>query len=182
MTIPRDLKLKQAGDIVLVASTPSQELMKIQSKPVSVQNLKVGKRLDLSTKIGTVSMPCRIDLNMDNVADLSIVLSNDMNEQVVIGFDRGANQYYVDRTKSGKVDFHKDFAARHAAPRFTKDNKMDMTLVIDVASVELFADDGLSVMTEIFFPNKPFNKIQIQSADGAVIKKLDYIKLTSTLK
>jgi fructan beta-fructosidase len=179
MTIPRDLKLKQAGNVVLVASTPSKELMKILSKPISVQNLKIENSLDLSTKIRQVSIPCRIDLVMDKAADLSIVLSNDMGEEVVIGFDQTANQYYIDRTKSGKVDFHKDFAARHVAPRFTTESKMDMTLVIDVASVELFADDGLSVMTEIFFPNKPYNKIHLRSADGAVIRKMNYAQLKS---
>jgi fructan beta-fructosidase len=119
---------------------------------------------------------------MDQAADLSIVLSNEMGEEVVIGYDKGANQFFIDRSKSGKVDFHKDFAARHTAPRFTSSSKMDMTLVIDVASVEMFADDGLSVMTEIFFPNKPYSKINIQSANGAVIKKLDYAKLNGTLK
>ncbi len=182
MTIPRDLQLKQVGSELLVASRPSKELTKIQTKPVTLQNLKVAKTLDLSSKISGASLPCRIDLSMDKAADLSIVFSNDRGEEVVIGYDKGANQYYIDRTKSGKVDFHKEFAARHVAPRFAKSSKMDMTLVIDVASVELFADEGLSVMTEIFFPNEPYNKIQIQSADGALIRKLDYAKLNSTWK
>jgi fructan beta-fructosidase len=182
MTIPRDLKLKQVDGNLLVASRPSKELMKIQAKPVSLQNVKVSKSLDLSTKAGKVSIPCRIDLSMDKAAALSIVLSNDQGEEVVIGYDKTANQYFIDRTRSGKVDFHKEFAARHVAPRFAKNNKMDMTLVIDVASVELFADEGLSVMTEIFFPTKPYNKISIQSADGALIKKLDYARLNSTMK
>jgi fructan beta-fructosidase len=54
---------------------------------------------------------------------------------------------------------------------------MKISLVIDVSSVELFADDGLTVMTELFFPNKPYNQIHIQSADGILIKKLEYKKL-----
>jgi len=79
-------------------------------------------------------------------------------------------------------DFHKDFAARHVAPRLTGKSKTNMTLIIDVSSVELFADDGLTVMTSIFLPNKPYNKMLIQSADGAVIKKLEYIRLNSIWK
>jgi len=45
--------------------------------------------------------------------------------------------------------------------------------VIDESSVELFADDGLSVMTEIFFPSTPYNKANIQAADNT-IKQLQY--------
>ena len=38
----------------------------------------------------------------------SIVLANSMGEEVQIGYDKATNQYFIDRTKSGKVDFQKD--------------------------------------------------------------------------
>ena len=97
----------------------------------------------------------------------------------MIGYDKEQNQFYIDRTKSGKVDFQKDFAAIHTAPRFTNDKKTTLTLVIDVSSVELFADNGLTVMTEIFFPNELYNKIHLQSADNMVINRLEYMDLKS---
>jgi fructan beta-fructosidase len=52
-------------------------------------------------------------------------------------------------------------------------------LIIDNASVELFADDGLSVMTEIFFPNELFSNINIQSANGFTIRSLKYNAMKS---
>jgi fructan beta-fructosidase len=55
-------------------------------------------------------------------------------------------------------------------------------LIIDDASVELFADNGLSVMTEIFFPTVPFSDIHVQSSKGFKIKKLSYIKLKTIWK
>ena len=58
---------------------------------------------------------------------------------------------------------------------------MNISLVIDVSSIELFADDGLTTMTEIFFPTKPYSKILLHREGKAVIKKLEYIKLKSTL-
>jgi len=54
--------------------------------------------------------------------------------------------------------------------------------MIDVSSVELFADDGLTVMTEIFFPNKPYNQLRLQSPGDILIEKLEYIKLKKILK
>jgi fructan beta-fructosidase len=56
---------------------------------------------------------------------------------------------------------------------------MDISLLIDVSSVELFADGGLTVMTEIFFPNKPYSKVSIRSADNALMKKFEYIRLNN---
>jgi levanase/fructan beta-fructosidase len=32
-------------------------------------------------------------------------------------------------------------------------------MILDKTSIELFWDDGLTVMTEIFFLNAPFNQI-----------------------
>lgn len=181
-TVPRDLSLKSVGNNLLVASKPSPELAAIQGKSVSVQKLQINKTLSLSQKVGTVSFPCRVDLRLDQPSDFSIVLSNDLGEQVVIGYDKAANQYFIDRSKSGKIDFNKEFAAKHLAPRFVKGGKIDMTLVIDISSVELFADDGLTVMTEIFFPNKPYNQISLQSASNLLINKIDYAPMKSIWK
>ena len=59
---------------------------------------------------------------------------------------------------------------------------MNVSLVIDVSSVELFADDGLTVMTEIFFPYKPYNKLQLQSTEKVVFKKIEYAALKKRRK
>jgi fructan beta-fructosidase len=181
MTIPRELKLKHVGKDILITSQPVIELSKIQSKPIIVSNLKVNDRIDISGKTGKVNIPCRINLSMDEIKDFSLIVSNDKGEELIIGYDKKQNQYFIDRSKSGKIDFQKDFAARHAAPRFTYNKKMTISLVIDVSSVELFADDGLTVMTEIFFPNKPYSKIHIESTDHCLIKKMEYMNLKSIL-
>ena len=178
-TISRELKLKHSGNDILVASQPVPELSKIQSNRIIAENIQVTKSIDIATKTGKVSLPCNLNLNLEEIKDFSLVLSNDMGEEIVIGYDKKNNQYFIDRTKSGKTDFHKDFAAKHVAPRLTENSKMDISLVIDVSSVELFADDGLTVMTEIFFPNKPYNQIHIQSGDSILIKKLVYAGLSS---
>ncbi len=182
MTIPRELKLKHVGNEILVASQPVTELSKIQSKPIIISNIKIASSIDMAVRTGKVKFPCRINLSLEEGKDFSLIISNDIGEKLVIGFDKKQNNYFIDRTKSGKTDFQKEFAGRHVAPRFTNNRKMNISLLIDVSSVELFADDGLTVMTEIFFPNKPYNQIHIQSPENAVIKKIEYINLKNIRK
>jgi len=119
---------------------------------------------------------------MDSTKDISIILSNNLDEELIIGFDKKQNEYFIDRTRSGKTNFQPDFAARHFAPRFTTNPKMEISLLIDISSVELFADGGLTVMTEIFFPSEPFNQVSIQSTDNALMKHFEYIKLNNIWK
>ena len=169
MTIPRELKLQRAGKEIYVTSEPVAELNKIRSKPVAIQSGKEQK----------ISLPAQVDLNLEKPADFTITLSNDAGEQVTIGYDKNQQQYFIDRTKSGQTSFQKDFAGRHVAQRISKTGHMNLSLIIDVSSVELFADSGLTVMTEIFFPAKPYNHIRIQSANKASIKKATISNLRS---
>jgi fructan beta-fructosidase len=182
MTLPRDLRLKQVGNDLFVASWPSKELSVIASKPVTYQMLKVENRLDLRTKAAEVVAPRRYDLSLDSLTNVALVFSNDAGEALEVGYDKDSNQYYIDRSRSGKVDFHEAFAKRSVAPRLATENKMNLTIVLDVSSVELFADEGLSVMTSIFFPSTPYTKLQLKAPAGATIKKLAYSRLRSIWK
>jgi len=181
-TLPRELALKHAGDKMLVASMPVKELSAIQSTSHLAENIIVNKSIDLAGKLGPIQFPCRINMSIEKINDFSLSVQNEKGEELLIGFDKMRNQYFIDRSRSGKVDFEKGFGAKHTAPRFSNDTKMNISLVIDESSVELFADDGLTVMTEIFFPNSPYNKIILQSASGVEIKKLQFVKLNSIWK
>jgi len=182
MTLPRELRLKRVGNDLFIASKPLAELSKIQAKPIIAQNIRVTNSIDLAKKTGKVKLPCRINLTLDEIKDFSLVISNNAGEEIVIGYDQKQNQYFIDRTKSGKTDFQNDFAARHVAARLTDNTKMNISLIIDVSSVELFADDGLTVMTSIFFPNKQYTKIHVQPFGNFFIKKLEYISLKNIWK
>ncbi len=176
MTIPRELKIKEAGGKMYVASEPVAELNKIQSDPVIKENYKVHHSSDLTNQF---KVPCRINFEIKKIKDFTITLSNASGEKLLIGYDKKLNQYFIDRTMAGKADFNKEFAAKHFAPRFSNSSTMNMSLIIDESSVELFTDDGLSVMTEIFFPTKPYNQIKIETPKNILFKEIEFINLES---
>lgn len=176
MTLPRELSIEQVGKKYLVASKPVNELKTLEAKVVKLNNIN-SKDFDLTSVTGKLSGPCRLKFNFTKASDFSITLSNSLNQKLVIGFDQGRNQFYIDRTESGKVDFEKDFASRSVAPRFVNTSNLDLTLIVDNASVELFADNGLTVMTEIFFPVKNYSAIKIETNDP--IENLEFVKLKS---
>jgi fructan beta-fructosidase len=179
MTLPRELNLHTEGKEMFVVSAPVKELSAIESKPVIIENMAIVGNIDLTKKLGGAILPCRINLDLDILSDFSIVISNDLGEHIKIGYDKKENQYFIDRTLSGKTEFATAFAAIHSAPRVTNISKMNLSLIVDVSSIELFADNGLTVMTEIFFPNKPYNQIRFESAGKTVIKKLHYANFKS---
>lgn len=173
-TFPRELKLKSVANTFYLASEPVKELNNIVSKIQSWQDVVINGSFDLSGKVKSFNGRFLLQLKSEQLEDYSIVLSNDQGEELVIGYDKQANQYYIDRSKTGKTNFDSGFGKKHIAPRLSTNKNTDATLLIDAASAELFADNGLTVMTDIFFSNKPMNKVAIQSTSGIRFTELRY--------
>ena len=178
MTVPRELVIEKVGDRYLLRSIPVPEMNDMAAQPVTVENISSGK-YDLTAKTGKLTGPARLKITSEKIENFSVILSNQPGEKVVVGYDKGSNQYYIDRTASGKINFEKGFAKRHTAPRLSDRQNVDLTLIIDNASVEMFADNGLTVMTGIFFPNEIFSDVTIQSEEGFKITSVQFNKLKS---
>ncbi|GAB3243838.1 glycoside hydrolase family 32 protein [Hymenobacter seoulensis] len=178
MTVPRELSLKQVGTNVYLASEPVKEVSKLlQPSGVTLQKLSVKKELDLTSRLTNFGDKFQLKLSTAQLQDFALVLSNSRGEELQIGYDKKANEYFVNRSKSGNMSFSDKFAGRHTAPRLATSPAANLTLLFDATSVELFADNGLTTMTELFFPSEPFTKVRFTSEPGLVISELRYSAL-----
>ena len=141
-SIPRDLGLFEYKGETYCSVVPSPEMTAARSK-------KAGKKLTES---------CEMVVNLKGNA--TITLSNDKGEKVVMNYDAKAETFSMDRTKSGKVDFSKDFAAVTKAPTYGKISQL--RIFIDKSSIEALDADGKMAMTNLVFPSKPYNKVTVK--------------------
>ena len=141
-SIPRDLGLFEYKGETYCSVVPSPEMTAARSK-------KAGKKLTAS---------CEMVVNLKG--DATITLSNDKGEKVVMNYDAKAETFSMDRTKSGKMDFSKDFAAVTKAP--TYGNISQLRIFIDKSSIEALDADGKMSMTNLVFPSKPYNKVTVK--------------------
>jgi fructan beta-fructosidase len=180
MTVPRELTMEELGHKYFIRSEPINEITYGNRTGKSIQRGVIEKaEYNVSEAAGGYSGPAKLSLYSYTTGDFSVTLSNTKGEKLVMGYESKTNQYYIDRTASGKTDFEKGFAARHTAPRISKEKGLDCTFIIDDASVELFADLGLTVMTEIFFPNEVYNSVIYRSPDSLKLEGLEYWPLKS---
>lgn len=180
-TIPRELALREVDKELFLTSTPIKELDKLNGKTTTLTNLPVKGQYDVSAKTGKADL-FKLTLSTETISDFSLVLANEQGDELVIGYDKTTNEYYIDRTKTGKTNFEKGFGKRHTAPRLSTSNNLSFSLLADVASVELFADGGLTVMTDIVFPKQNLNRLFIKSATGISVTKLTYTKLGAAVQ
>ena len=141
-SIPRDLGLFEYKGETYCSVVPSPEMTAARSK-------KAGKKLTAS---------CEMVVNLKGNA--TITLSNDKGEKVVMNYDAKAETFSMDRTKSGKMDFSKDFAAVTKAPTYGKISQL--RIFIDKSSIEVLDADGKMSMTNLVFPSKPYNKVTVK--------------------
>ncbi len=171
MTIPRELGLREAGGEIYLTSTPARELASLAAAPTTLQNVAVQAPVDLE-RLRVPSGKFRLNLTTSQLAGFELVLGNAAGEELVLGFDQAKNAYFIDRSRAGKTGFSPQFTGRHTAPRLATAAGADLTLFFDAASVELFADHGLTAMTAIYFPTQPLTSLRLRAAHGITFQQV----------
>ena len=182
-TLPREMGLFSGADGQLyLSSAPSPELLAMRAKPLtSASHMSVGN------KPRTFALPaandgiCEITLEIDPAksSEVALTIGNKANESVTVTYDAAARTISFDRRNSGLTDFSKDFPAVTTAPLFTADRTVSLRIYVDRSSIELFADDGRSVMTNTVFPTSPYTTLSLSSSGGkAEIRNLKIYPLT----
>ena len=182
-TLPREMGLFSGADGQLyLSSAPSPELLAMRAKPVtSASHMSVGN------KPRTFALPaandgiCEITLEIDPAksSEVALTIGNKANESVTVTYDAAARTISFDRRNSGLTDFSKDFPAVTTAPLFTADRTVSLRIYVDRSSIELFADEGRSVITNTVFPTSPYTTLSLSSSGGkAEIRNLKIYPLT----
>jgi fructan beta-fructosidase len=171
MTVPRVLNLKTTENGVKLVSNPIKEIQILRGAlDIAMAAQTIKGETKPKTALAKVVNKGEMVLEFDKktASDFGIKLANSKGEMLLIGFDNATNQFYIDRTNAGKNDFSDNFKGKHFAPRFSKLNTVKLHIIFDRSSVEVFADDGLTVMTDIFFPNEDFNILTFYANVGEV--------------
>ena len=178
MTIPRELKLKKNEKEFLLSSAPVSELSKYVSKTIVKETLTVNNQKTIITQSEIDLSRVRIQLEMNHLKSdkYDFTFQNSFGDRLSFGIDNIKKQYYLNRQNSGKVTFSDKFANTISkAPIKNPSNMLKIEVLVDKTSIEVFYNDGETIMTEIFFPNEPFEAFSINTSDAALI--LENIKI-----
>lgn len=188
MGLPRELKLKQVGNDIRLASLPVHEVEDLRTNLVRKTNVTIGSKY-LSKiieydgeKQHTVDIEMTLDLTNLKKGDKFDIVFFDNHDKLNVTLK--GNEFTLDRSKAGRVDFNK-FGIPWKAPRFIDSAELKLRIIIDRSSIEFFADDGLTVMTALFFSTEDIaSKMAIHvhssSADSTVyLKELNAYNMKS---
>lgn len=169
MTIPRILSLAETEYGLRLVSEPVPELSRLYKTTIAIQSQPLDTAIYFSRNLKTNTPTFDLKLQLEALSqdsDFYLELSNAQDQKVLIGYDGIRQQYYIDRTASGNHDFSDEFSGVQWGPRMVNGSNFDLRFLVDVASVEFFADGGKTTMTSIFFPDETFTSIRLHSKNG----------------
>ncbi|WBL22484.1 glycoside hydrolase family 32 protein [Zunongwangia sp. HRR-M8] len=162
MTIARELRLIRENDDYIITSNPVEELEKYVGETITKWKLTdedhaIVDHNDLDLTKAQVSF-----LIPKITKDVHFSLMSEGDDQLKFGFKKEENEFYIDRSESGITDFGKEFGSTvSTGQRISTSDSLKVMMILDNMSVEIFYDDGKTVMTEIFFPKQPYTSLKI---------------------
>ena len=179
MSIPRELLLRQTPEGLRMFQQPVRELEKLRGKRhrLGRASLTEANEWLARQKLGALlEIKCEFEMPQ-RTDDITLIISTGANEETVLR--RTADgRLILDRTRSGNADFSRAFPAAHSAPLATRDG-LKLHLFLDTSSLEVFAEDGETVVTDLILPTGTERKLKLASEKSPRVKRLEIWELNS---
>jgi levanase len=174
-SVPREMALRTIDGRIRLTSKPINSLDSLREKPPATAT---GLTVKNTSKplIGPAAQGKALDIEATfSLADADRfglkVRTGAGGQETVIGYDTESEELYVDRTRSGAVDFNSAFPGVQRAPLKAENGKVKLRILVDWSSVEVFGGSGEAVITDQIFPDPASEGVQVFAENGSV--KLD---------
>ena len=168
-SIPRELKLKQTSAGLRLVQTAITELRSLRGAATAKRNLDLSNgKAHVITAGEALEISGEFSVGKDSAAMIRLQAGS---SETLIGYDAATSKLFIDRTKSGNVDFDPKFTGRHEVSLQSQQGKVKLHLFVDRSSIEVFGNDGEAVLTDRIFPASNTQQVELYS-NGAKAKCL----------
>ncbi len=158
-SVPRSLSLRRLPEGLRLVQTPIAELSSLRVSPQPRSVVRGGP------------LPGSADITFEVVrgaGEGGVRFSNVAGEEVVVGVRPDPLEVFVDRRRSRLAPFHEAYPERHAGPVRWRDGRITLRLLFDRTTLEVFANDGETVISERIYPTRPLDRLEVVAAGKAV--------------
>lgn len=193
LTLPRELRLVQTRSGLRVAAPPAAEVDALRDERLAhLSDIAIAEHTELCS-LDADALLCEIRMVVETddapPAPWHLQLAGDDGEAISLEFDPTEQRLNLDRSRAAhgmanRAHFPGLLSAPLPVPPTPSDsphrNRLELCLLIDRASVEIFTGQGLSLLTSIYFTRSPLTRLSIEPTHDArpvVLKELDVTSL-----
>ncbi|MCX6318048.1 MAG: glycoside hydrolase family 32 protein [Bacteroidetes bacterium] len=153
MSLPRELTVKKMNNEWTMLQEPVDRIESLLAKPVYSGKAVVTGTKPLSYSGQQWDMECEFTVASLTKAGVKFAMAKD--KYAEIGYDAARKILYIDRTKAGEQDFNPAFAKqnRYETALNPINGKIRLHILYDNSIVEVYANEGETVMTAQLFPH-----------------------------
>ncbi|MFW5706483.1 MAG: GH32 C-terminal domain-containing protein [Bacteroidota bacterium] len=180
MSVPRNVGLTSYKGEVVLTQSPVIELQQLRKNQVSFLNTPVSV---IKPDFDTIRFPVfeiKTTLELQDAHQVGFRIKKSENQQTLIWYDAVEEVLYFDRSQSGALTGNPAFARVQSAPLSLEDGKINLHILVDHSSVEIFANDGKVVFSNQIFPDSSGNELEIfAEGDDVLVKELSVWEMDS---
>lgn len=178
MTLPRELTLTAEMEGIRLLQKPIYELQTQRRSEGNWAAFELNHS-ELTVTHGDL-LEIIVEFEFANDLEFGLKLRASETEETIVGYSTHEQLLFIDRSRSGAIDFHSDFACKHSALLKAETGNVKLHIFVDRSSIEVFANDGKLVMTDQIFPLSTSTGIKLYAKDGSVkVKSLTIHTLNS---
>jgi fructan beta-fructosidase len=167
MTLPRRVQLKSTPSGVRLVQTPVGELKSLRGQVQTWHEQEIHGPSTLLSGVQAEVFELVTEFDPGTAHEFGLHLRQGAQQQTTVGYDAATNTVFVDRARSGIVDFNPHFAApRCEMPLEQNRDRVKLHIFVDKCSVEVFVNDGQSYSANLIFPDAGAHGLELYSQGG----------------
>lgn len=166
----RELSLQRTDEGLRLVQRPILELQALRRTSQHWQNqmLRPGNSWVAEIDGNAVEILADVQL-MPAARRLELRLCDRAGGQTTLRYSAAEHKLCLDRSRSGRTDFHPDFAHLQPADLKVRDGRLRLQIFVDQSSLEVFAHDGQLVMTNCLFPAAESTHLRLCTEGGSAL-------------
>ncbi len=167
MTIPRSLKLEEVAGSLRLVQQPVSELEALRGRLYSLPATSFAEGSTVLDARGT-KLEMMMTFKAETASEFGLKVRVGANEFTTVGYNLERQELFIDRTQSGKIDFSERFAGKHSAAVKLEAGELQLHIFIDQSSLEVFAQNGRTVLTDLIYPSFDSDGLEVYAVGGTV--------------
>lgn len=167
MTVPREVRLRRCDGMIRLVQTPAVELTRTRMDHRHHEAASIGPADSVWAHGTNAAMEVIVALDPRSALECGVRVHAGREEQTVIGYDRKTATLFVDRRRAGRSTFSPAFSGCHGGRLALRDGVLSLHIYLDAQSVEVFGNDGETVISSLIFPEAAFAGLECYAAGGA---------------
>lgn len=175
LSIPRKLTMAEKFHDYYLISQPALATETMNENREQIKEIELKDAVKIEQK---VKLPLKIELTFDvndrlylgMAESFGVKVKNDSGQELMIGYQAERRYFYI-ADPTIQQNFPDTWDGFNYAPYVTNEPTMDITIIMDEKSVELFAMNGLISLTRKFNFNGEWQHVELFAEKGSVTLK-----------